>query len=181
MKTLSRVRLLATPLTAAYQAPPSMGFSRQEYWSGVPLPFPKNHEGILLKPEISDSAFQNKLLLFLPWSFSPAVYSPQRNQREPEPGYITTLVKILVGSHLLIDGNGALYVWTLTVKYGGLPFPPLFLAPYVQSPWHLCCSLKILPQGLGTCHLCTLECFSLTFTFFKSLLSHLSPSLNLHL
>ena len=37
---LSRVRLLATPWTAAYQAPPSMRFSRQEYWSGVPLPFP---------------------------------------------------------------------------------------------------------------------------------------------
>ena len=36
----SRVRLLATPWTADYQAPPSMGFSRQEYWSGVPLPFP---------------------------------------------------------------------------------------------------------------------------------------------
>ena len=35
---LSRVRLLATPWTAAYQAPPSMGFFRQEYWSGVPLP-----------------------------------------------------------------------------------------------------------------------------------------------
>ena len=39
-KSLSRVRLLATPWTAAYQAPPSMGFSRQEYWSGSPLPFP---------------------------------------------------------------------------------------------------------------------------------------------
>ena len=37
-KSLSRVRLLATPWTAAHQAPPSMGFSRQEYWSGVPLP-----------------------------------------------------------------------------------------------------------------------------------------------
>ena len=34
VKSLSRVRLLATPWTAAYQAPPSMGFSRQEYWSG---------------------------------------------------------------------------------------------------------------------------------------------------
>ena len=40
VKSLSRVRLLATPWTAAYQAPPSMGFSRQEYWSGVPLPSP---------------------------------------------------------------------------------------------------------------------------------------------
>ena len=40
MKLLSHVRLLATPWTAAYQAPPSMGFSRQEDWSGVPLPSP---------------------------------------------------------------------------------------------------------------------------------------------
>ena len=40
VKSLSRVRLLATPWTAAYQAPLSMGFSRQESWSGVPLPSP---------------------------------------------------------------------------------------------------------------------------------------------
>ena len=38
VKSLSRVRLLATSWTTAYQAPPSMGFSRQEYWSGVPSP-----------------------------------------------------------------------------------------------------------------------------------------------
>ena len=38
VKSLSRVRLLATPWTAAHQAPRSMGFSRQECWSGVPLP-----------------------------------------------------------------------------------------------------------------------------------------------
>ena len=40
VKSLSRVRLFATPWTAARQAPPSMGFSRQEYWSRVPLPSP---------------------------------------------------------------------------------------------------------------------------------------------
>ena len=40
VKSFSRVRLSATPWTAAYQAPPSMGFSRQEYWSGAPLPSP---------------------------------------------------------------------------------------------------------------------------------------------
>ena len=40
VKSLSRVRLLATPWTAAHQAPPSMGFSRQEYWSMVPSPSP---------------------------------------------------------------------------------------------------------------------------------------------
>ena len=38
VKSLSRVQLLPTPWTAAYQAPPYIGFSRQEYWSGVPLP-----------------------------------------------------------------------------------------------------------------------------------------------
>ena len=37
VKSFSHARLLVTPWTAAYQAPPSMGFSRQEYWSGVPL------------------------------------------------------------------------------------------------------------------------------------------------
>ena len=40
VKSLSHVWLLETPWTAAYQAPPSTGFSRQEYWSGVPLPSP---------------------------------------------------------------------------------------------------------------------------------------------
>ena len=41
VESLSRVRLLATPWTAAYQAPPSMGFSRQKYWSELPLPSPR--------------------------------------------------------------------------------------------------------------------------------------------
>ena len=40
LSRFSRVRLCATPWTAAFQAPPSMGFSRQEYWNGVPLPSP---------------------------------------------------------------------------------------------------------------------------------------------
>ena len=47
-KLLSHVRLLATPWTAAFQAPPSMGFSREEYWSGLPFPSP----GDLPDPEI---------------------------------------------------------------------------------------------------------------------------------
>ena len=45
VKLLSGARLLATPWTGAYQAPPPMGFSRQEYWSGVPLPSPKKKCG----------------------------------------------------------------------------------------------------------------------------------------
>ena len=46
VKSLSRVRLFETPWTAAYQAPPSMGFSRQEDWSAVPLPSPDIHTTI---------------------------------------------------------------------------------------------------------------------------------------
>ena len=47
VKSLSPVQLLATPWTIAYQAPPPMGFSRQEYWSGVPLPSPTEEPGRL--------------------------------------------------------------------------------------------------------------------------------------
>ena len=57
VKSLSRVQLLATPWTAAYQAPLSMGFSKQEYWSGVPSPSPmlgagvqQRHDRYNLKP-----------------------------------------------------------------------------------------------------------------------------------
>ena len=48
MKSLSHVRLFATPWTIAYQAPPSMEFSRQEYWSGLPFP----SQGDLSNPRI---------------------------------------------------------------------------------------------------------------------------------
>ena len=55
MKSLSLFRLLVTPWTAAHQAPPSMGFSRQEYWSGVPLPSPLlTTESPDLEPDGSD-------------------------------------------------------------------------------------------------------------------------------
>ena len=55
VKSLSHVRLLATPWTAAHQALPSMGFSRQEYWSGVPL------------PSLFLSCLQLKIILMLKW------------------------------------------------------------------------------------------------------------------
>ena len=58
VKSLSPVRLLATPWTAAYQAPPSMGFSRQEYWSGVPL------NGIIILDSISSCLLSNILGLY---------------------------------------------------------------------------------------------------------------------
>ena len=50
VKLLSYVRLLATPWTVAYQASPSMGFFRQEYWSGLPFPSPGDLPDPGIKP-----------------------------------------------------------------------------------------------------------------------------------
>ena len=50
VKSLSRVRLFVTPWTATYQAPLSMGFSRQEYWNGVPSPSPIIQPTLPTKP-----------------------------------------------------------------------------------------------------------------------------------
>ena len=50
VKSPSRVQLLETPWTAAHQAPPPMGFSRQEYWSGVPLPPPIHLKRMYILP-----------------------------------------------------------------------------------------------------------------------------------
>ena len=55
VKSLSRVLLLATPWTAAHQAPLSMGVSRQEYWSGVPLPSPTLSYLLYETKEIEDT------------------------------------------------------------------------------------------------------------------------------
>ena len=50
MKLLSRARLFATPWTVVYQASPSMGFSSQEYWSGLPFPSPGDLPSQGIKP-----------------------------------------------------------------------------------------------------------------------------------
>ena len=52
VKLLSRVQLLATPGTAAFQAPPSMGFSRQDYWSGVPSSSPMKYYSAIKENEV---------------------------------------------------------------------------------------------------------------------------------
>ena len=71
VKLLSRVQLLATPWTAAHQAPPSMGFSRQEYWSGVPLPSPTNLDNILKSRDIT---LATKVHLVKAMAFSVVTY-----------------------------------------------------------------------------------------------------------
>ena len=50
VKSLSRVRLFATPCTAAYHTPPSMGFSKQEYWRGLPFPSPDDPSDTGIEP-----------------------------------------------------------------------------------------------------------------------------------
>ena len=78
MKLLSHVRLFATPWTVAYQAPPSMRFSRQEYWSGLPFPSP----GDLPYPGIE------------PWS--PALQADTLTSQPPGKPNKVHLVKAMV-------------------------------------------------------------------------------------
>ena len=61
VKSLSRVQLFASPRTVAYQAPPSMGFSRQEYWSGLPFPSPWKSSDGSHKPILSYNENIDKL------------------------------------------------------------------------------------------------------------------------
>ena len=65
MKSLSRVRLFTTTWTAAYQAPPSMGFSRQEYWSGLPLPSPYSWQLLIFSPSLKFCYFKNFIYVIL--------------------------------------------------------------------------------------------------------------------
>ena len=71
VKSFSRVWLLATPWTAAHQAPPSMGFSRQEYWSGMPLPSPKS-----MHRKLQTCLLSNLFLLQPPMPSSRCPHSP---------------------------------------------------------------------------------------------------------
>ena len=69
VKSLNHVWLLVTPWTAAYQAPPPMGFSRQEYWSGVPLPSPLQTDGPWLPNTVCNQVHcQAKYHIFLLFS-----------------------------------------------------------------------------------------------------------------
>ena len=100
VKLLSRVRFLATSWTAAHQAPPSMGFSRQEYWSGVPSPSVANHR------RNSDET-QGKTSRPDRWFIKirrPTLHTPSSCQ-QPHP--FETLQKLLPGSlsHPLTDCN----------------------------------------------------------------------------
>ena len=84
VKSLSRVRPSATPWTAAYHAPPSMVFSRQEYWSGVPLPSP-NFSLNATYSESSPMFIQNKR----PPLSCPLISIPCGTEIDSTCGYLT--------------------------------------------------------------------------------------------
>ena len=87
VKSLSCVWLVATPWTAAYQAPPSMGFSKQEYWSGVPLPSPKCCRGCrkkLVGTKVGTATMENSMEVLLKAKNILAVWSSNLT-----PGHIS--------------------------------------------------------------------------------------------
>ena len=118
MKSLSLVRLLATPWTAAYQAPLSMGFSRQEYWSGVPSPSPTLTAGYVKKNSV--------LQLLSKWSFPPA---PAGNLRGLSYDlYCGNLVKLLVINLIIL--------WSTPYDWVSLEFLTLRLVNIESASIH---------------------------------------------
>ena len=103
VKSLSRVRLLATPWTAAHQAPPSMGFSRQEYWSRLPLPSPKTSNNTNLKNNFYSSSVQSlsHVQLFeTPWTAArQASLSITNSQSPPKP---MSIELVMPSNHLIL-------------------------------------------------------------------------------
>ena len=107
MKSLRHVRLFVTPWTVAYQAPPSMGFSRQEYWSGLPFPSPG---------DLPDPGSNPCLLCLLHWQADSLPNVPPESESESEVAQsCLTLTRLLppwdspdknteVGCHFLLQG-----------------------------------------------------------------------------
>ena len=83
VKSLCRVQVFTTPWTAAHQAPPSMGFSRQEYWSGLPLPSPPvttdSIKGRVMEQAVGPHASYHNYSLLQVYIFANAWYTHQPN------------------------------------------------------------------------------------------------------
>ena len=128
MKSVSRARPSATPWTAAFQAPLSMGFSRQEYWSGVPLPSPSNaskHTRIyihthtyLVASVVSDSVWPHGLYIahqaplsmgFSRWEYWSGLPCPPSGHL-PDPGIKSRYPALHVASSSLSQW-GSLYIY----------------------------------------------------------------------
>ena len=105
MKSLSRVQLLATPWIAAYQAPPSMGFSRQEFWSGVPLPSPFLNTIPFQIPTLYNWTWPGETLLYLVQTRPCTVDGKQQN----------SCSCLIVALHSQLVGSP--YLWRVDLLY----------------------------------------------------------------
>ena len=178
VKSLSRVRLLATPWAAAYLAPPSMGFSRQEYWSGVPLLLKIKScllRGFLSCPSGSrDLCHVDAYVCILrgskePWSESPGCWA----QKCHLPAMISVCqypwdIYPQPRPELQICGSSCFHAW-----FHGLPCVSLNF-PGALPPWnwaHL--SQRLYPQHLGFIRICNVTSIS----SWKSSLTLLHPLL----
>ena len=128
VKSLSRSRLLATPWTVAHQAPPSMGFSRQEYWSGLPLPSPSTILYSLRNPVptlvicIKSSSFFLGDLFLYPFLFIDEISRPTQKpslERLPDPEK---------AFQVYVDEKEAIALGVLIQRLGSEPQPVAYLS-----------------------------------------------------
>ena len=91
LKSLSHVRLFSTQWTVAYQAPPSMGFSRQEYWSGLLFPSPGDlpnqglNPGLLhCRQTLYHLSHQGRFKLKVCGNLNPAIFLPKKENETPD-------------------------------------------------------------------------------------------------
>ena len=124
VKSLSRVQLLATPWTATHQAPPSMGFSRQEYWSGVPLPSPRGS----LRPEIFI-----RLSTVLPKPANKRSSSWFRNHLPGEVEVTVVGFDMVMLTLTITLGRDSLSLWLSGEGFGSTPGHP---SPFTGSLAH---------------------------------------------
>ena len=151
LSRFSHLWLCATPQTAAHQASPSLGFSRQEHWSGLPFPYPGKWKGKWSHSVVSDSSRPHGLQptrLLRPWDF---------------PGKSTG-----VGCHCLLPGKSQVKVslytnlrmkvkvtqscWTLCDPMDCSPLNPSVHGILQQEYWngsHLLFQRMFPPQGLN--------------------------------
>ena len=143
VKSLSRVRLFATPRTVAHPIPPSMGFSRQEYWNGLPFPSPGDLPNPGIKPE--SPTFQADALTSEPpgkpsaaaksLQSCPTLYDSRDGS--PPDSSIPGILQARTLEWVAISSSNA---WKWKVKVKSLSRVRLFVTPWLQPtrllrPW----------------------------------------------
>ena len=101
VKSLSRVWLFSTPWTVTYQAPPSVGFSRQEYWSRVPLPLLFNKVAVFNSVQLSSVQLLSRIWLFAtPWIAARQASLSITNSRSSLK--LMSIESVMPSSHLIL-------------------------------------------------------------------------------